>query len=263
MSNTRQEKYKEFENFSQSINKLFDNIASSDPDNENFNRYYTLCICPGGRNGGMDHRIAEIFYGHRPYDREETIEGKKLLTEWGATLLYQRTDAGSVICTLGPAGTSYYSQPEDAIVLEYVDDPSDLRSKVNSHWHHFISYMKCTSLDGNPSFTDKLRVYKLRLLHDTIVDHKLQGKKIISFLEVIGRYVATVWLSGFLLFLLTKCSEDKQLTTLRGTNAIMTRQLEYLRHIDQQQADTIKLLTKKIDNVEGSLSEVLRRSGKK
>jgi hypothetical protein len=192
----RLQRYKDFQKFSDESKDLFNGIAAVDSRNEFFGGEYSLCITPGGAYGGRDKRRVEIFYGLRPFDAND----KTLLTERGARLDYYLNDAGAVVCSLIPARTESLSQKEDTILFDWVSEPSELMLLASSHWNYFMSYMRVTSLDGDPTWLDQLRVSWLRLWHSMIVSGK-QQKSLISVLGwEIFKYTATVGLSGFLLF---------------------------------------------------------------
>ena len=104
----------------------FESRSKSDERSRRFADFYTLCIVPGGRNGGDDKRLTQVFYGNRPFDQVTKLQADndgsivratRLLTEHGACLHYQCDDSGRVACLLFPAKTEHMATKEDAIVL--------------------------------------------------------------------------------------------------------------------------------------------------
>ena len=84
---------------------MFEKYAKDDPSNERLNNLFSLCICPGGRNGGTNKKEVEVFYGNRPFDsvtcvNENLQTTTKLETAHGATLTYYRTDDRRWPCSL-------------------------------------------------------------------------------------------------------------------------------------------------------------------
>jgi hypothetical protein len=87
---------KEFEEFSKNSDKIFEKFKKAEK-NTFFEDYYMLCVAPGGRNGGTDQELFEIFYGARPVGRKIKYKNNTVLDkgqivdviERGVTLLYQ------------------------------------------------------------------------------------------------------------------------------------------------------------------------------
>lgn len=220
MARTRSEKYDDFQQFLKESNKLFKELMMDDEDSIYFDKQYSLCIVPGGWNGGIDKRILEVFYGSRPYDSYDSrpaIEQDKEITdkspkqmgfhvERGARLVYARTAKGNVNCTLMPATADGEKRPEAAIQLDRATDPRNLfQTKIlRNHWNYFMSYMKVTSLDGDPSFLDTIRVSRMRLLNRRFKDGADVPPLIYTGLGHIAKWTATVGLSGLLIYLFTK-----------------------------------------------------------
>ena len=69
---------------------------------------------------------------------------------------------------------------------------------LNEHWHKFMSYMQCTSLEGKPTIEDRLRVWWLLFTKPQTVDGKTTTPKIRIVTVRLLQFAATVGLSGFL-----------------------------------------------------------------
>ena len=122
----------------------------------------------------------EVFYGNRPVDQTvDLVDGggglphsrTRFVIEFGASLEYQRTDRGSVFCVLSPARSEGYGARETGLVLAHIESPSALQSpaRIDAHWRALMSYFECTALDGDPRWSDHLRVAWLRLTRTMIV----------------------------------------------------------------------------------------------
>lgn len=203
----RQNRYIAFEQFYKESKGLFEAYANS-TRSERLGNLYSFYVRPGGRFGGVDKKIVEIFYGSRPFDSVTKIADgsqtiRKLERAHGASLKYQRTDDGQVLCSLIPASSENFRHPEDFILLDIVKNPAELRSKSKLHWRFFQAYMESTCLDGNPSLLQKLWVVYLRNFKECVVDQTLQKRRSTKFFIEIAKYTLTVGLSGFIILLIT------------------------------------------------------------
>ncbi|WCC46243.1 hypothetical protein [Tenacibaculum finnmarkense] len=68
--------------------------------------------------------------------------------------------------------------------------------------------MECTSLDGSPTSIDKLRIGYLKLVKQLVIKNKIQQSRIKSYFFEISKFVLTVGLSGFIIFLVTLSQKD-------------------------------------------------------
>ncbi len=206
--NTRIERIKSFERFNNDAKELFEGYAKSDKDNSRLNGLFSLCICPGGRDGGLNEKQVEVFYGRRPIG-STTITGSNFQTKtkleiaYGATLEYFRTDDGRVICYLYPACSENQRPIESAIIFDYIKEPSDLTRISARHWKFFIAYMESTCIDGNPRLIHKIRIFYLRNFKKSIVKDTVQQSLFWGLTKEISKYVLTIGLSGFLILAFT------------------------------------------------------------
>lgn len=200
-------RYASFKQFYKEAKDLFEAYANS-KKSERLSNLYSFYVKPGGRWGGTNSRIVEIFYGSRPFNAITIIANgsqvtRKLEKAHGATLNYELTDDGRVLCTLTPASSENFHHPEDFILLGIVKNPAKLRSKSKCHWRFFQAYMESTCLDGNPSLFQKICVFYLRTFHECVVNKTLQKRRSTEFFCEIPKYVLTVGLSGFIILLIT------------------------------------------------------------
>lgn len=193
----RAKRYAAFDKFYEDAKELFESYADSTPECKRLGDLHSLCICPGWRHGGLDKRIVEIFYGNRPFDSVTTIDKnlqptKKLETAHGATLSYERTDDGQVLCDLYPAASENFRPPEDFIRLGVVKNPATLKSKSKQHWKTFLAYMQVTCLDGKPSIFQRIRVFYIRIFKERFVNGTVQRRKASEFTGAIVKKAALV-----------------------------------------------------------------------
>ncbi len=202
----RIERYKSFKAFSEASKPKYDEISRSDKKFQDLNAHYSLCVCPGGSQGGANERLLEIFYGQRPFDTQRfdpfDRNRLKVLVEYGARLHYNLLDNGRALAVLYPAKTDHFSPTEDSILVSGNLDPNDLRKACKAHFELLNAYMRCTSLDGEPSKMDLLRVFWLRLTRPLMVEGKMQQTRLWVHAVSIFKFTMSVGLSGFLLALI-------------------------------------------------------------
>lgn len=210
----RQSRYEAFTKFADSADSYFNDLRNCNKRAQEFHDTHTFYAVKGGAYGGVDKRIVEVFFGKRPIDSALTFEpdnmfaGPKvvLVMEQGAHLLYERTDIGSVLCTLYPAKTEALRQREDFLVLQRIRNPRWLNTNWirKCHWRAFMSYMECTSVDGEPSLMDRMRVGYLRLMCPLVTGDRVSKRSIATGAQKLISFALTVGLSGFLLLAITR-----------------------------------------------------------
>lgn len=148
----RQLRYKAFQEFLSSATESFKSLCNNNPEANRFKAIYSLCTCPGGRQGGKNARQLEVFFGARPFDSQENFDSTarpslKLLSERGATLEFVRDDLGRVHVFLYPAVSEGMKPIEDAIELKIVGDPADLaKGTVLSRHFRWLVWRICSAL---------------------------------------------------------------------------------------------------------------------
>lgn len=144
-------------------------------------------VAPGLREAGglrssrNGQRFFEVFYGARDVNGQHDLKSDRLNAGWraqeetGAALLYRQGDDGAVTVYLYPAKTDKLAPVEDAIMLERVTETAALtgRGIMAKHWRTLRSYAEVTSLDGEPSWADKLRIAYLRMTKPQIRDGRV------------------------------------------------------------------------------------------
>ena len=181
----RELKYAEFQAFFNGAESLFSAYLKRD---YGISPPIKVTIRPGGRKGGRDKRLIEIFFGLDPYEniiyedrglaKDASFECPRTLLEAGPCLVYQRADTGDVYCILRPANTDESKVDEDMVILDIVRNPCKLNSLALSHWRDLLAYKECTSINGSPSCLQKLRCAYLRHFRKYSKDRKFQPAKV-------------------------------------------------------------------------------------
>lgn len=204
----------------------FAEFARTDEQHEFFANIYSFYILRGGRQGGRDHRIFEVFFGRRPFD--QAIEytdfagniiphpQRRLLSEEGPSLTYYQTASGTVRCFLRPAKTEGYARREDAILLNNINRTWKLTSKpfLKRHWKYLMSYCEVSSIDGYPTFFDYIRVGWLLLTRRLEIEGSPTRRVIWKLAEYGCYFLFVVGLNGFVVALVGIW------LTYRGTGAV-------------------------------------------
>lgn len=201
MTRTRQNRRDDFDDFYRSAVATFKAFRDNDASVEKFERLYNLCIAPGSRAGGTNNRVVDVFWGSRPFETITLGRTWKALSEYGATLLFERDDTGFVIISIYPANTDNRKPIESRIYLKLWVDPIKLKSSsyLKSLWKNFNAYMECTSLDGNPTRLQRLRISYLRNFKYLVVNEKFTPTKFSGFLKGVFKLVLAACFSGAVL----------------------------------------------------------------
>ncbi|MBL7818608.1 MAG: hypothetical protein JNL70_26650 [Saprospiraceae bacterium] len=201
MTRTRQDRRNDFKEFYNTAKPTYYSFRDSDPNAEKFERIYMLSVCPGSRGGGNNDRVVEIFWGKRPFETIMLGNSWKALTEYGATLLFECDDSGFVMISIYPAGTENKKPIESSISLRLWIDPIKLKDKsfLKKQWSDFMAYMECTSLDGNPTLWQRLRISYLRYFKHMVIENKWTPTKFSTLIEGVLKLVLSACLSGAVL----------------------------------------------------------------
>ena len=255
MKSNRLDRQAAYDNFRDSSKELFTSLSSSDSSSRRLDELYSLCICPGGRAGGLNKKVVEVFYGNRPIDSSTQIEPdagiiNKLELAHGATLAYFRTDDGHVICNLYPAASENQKPQEDAVLFDYVDNPARLKQRSSSHWKTLVAYMEATCIDGQPNLGQHARVFYLRNFKRYVVESKVQDRKALVLTKNIFKWAFTVGLSGIFILIASLFMSRKQgqeeFAHHREVMNISIASTKELSKISNQ----IKVITEKLNEVE-------------
>lgn len=242
MARNRQDRINDFTQFYNNSVDLFTALRENDPRTEKLHNMYRFYVCPGSRGGTNNQRVVDVFFGHRPF--ESLLAGRiwSALPEQGATLLFSRDDGGYIHISLYPACTEDRKPFENFVTLYPRVDPKKLHRKtfIRRVWRNFIAYMECTSLDGDPTRWQRLRIAYLRKIKHLTVSDRFQPTKASVFgLEVL-KWVFTVGLSGLLILFIGRYipSPDAQTDQLKKMNINLEEISRQLNKLSSEKSQT-------------------------
>jgi hypothetical protein len=220
----RLDRYSDFRIFARLAQDWFSELGEHDARHQFFKSFYSFYVVVGGRFGGVDKRVVEVFYGKGPIDLVKQMSyslpdgtslpfprsEQKLVSEAGASLRYERTVRGTVLCFLEPARSEGLSPQEESIVLAHINEPRILTGKplIERHWRAFRSYCECSSCDGDPRISDRIRVMWLLFTRPLIIEGKLRERRVATTVKWILKWVATVGMSGAILSLISALQQS-------------------------------------------------------
>jgi hypothetical protein len=262
MARTRQERRIDFDEFYNNSANIFTQLRDNDKSADKFQREYVLNICPGSRAGGTDKRTVEVFWGGRNFEIESQGRNWKALTETGATLLFARDDNGFVIVTIYPAFTENRKPIETSITLYIWLDPKRLKDIkfIKSVWNDFMAYMEYTSLDGNPTLSQRIRISYLRFFKHLIIENKWRPTKFSEFYKDVIKWVWTVGLSGIIIYLITQLTQPNTTETeiqLKEVNKNLEMVSKQLDRISEGNFD-LKTISITTDSIAVKTKEILK-----
>jgi hypothetical protein len=262
MARTRQERRNDFDEFFRTAVATFTEFRDNDPRAEKFQNIYMLNICPGSRAGGTNNRVVEVFWGSRPFETITQGRNWTTLTEYGATLLYERDDSGFVIVSIYPANTDNRKPIESSITLDIWLDPIKLKDKsyLKKNWNDLMAYMESTSLDGNPTFLQRKRVSYLRTFKNLVIDSKWTPTRFSVYVREVFKWVLTVGLSGIIIYILTQLTQPKTTETeiqLKEVNRNLETVSKQLDKISEGNTD-LKTISITTDSIAVKANEILK-----
>lgn len=159
-------KYREFVAFHDSARIKITDIAKGLEEISYF-LAYDFVVYPGGIEHAQDKRTVEVCFGHKPYDSTygpeqqkggETYRSIRLHTEQGASLRYELTDAGKVLCLLYPARSERIKPLVSVVLMDTLSCAEELNERtLTSHLRYLAAFMAHTSLDGDITWPQRLR----------------------------------------------------------------------------------------------------------
>lgn len=220
----RLERYENFKKFLQVADDDFKKLRDGDKRAALYEKYNNLAICPGGRWGGTESDILEVFWGKKIYanqynERAVGKHGLKFNFETGVTMMFVRLPDGYVSIFLYPAvrdrEKDFNILSEGSYRLCQGVNPAKLLSKrfQKELWVIFMAYTEKTHLDGNPSFMQRLIYGGIRIFAARVCDDHIEIARIWKWVGSVIKWVLTVGLSGLLLLVVqNKCSDDEVVT---------------------------------------------------
>ena len=219
-------KYAEFQAFFDGAESLFTAFITRDFGKD---PPISITVKSGGRQGGQDKRLVEVFFGSVPYDtidyedrglaKNASAGGHRILCESGPCLFYQRADTGDVVCILQPAVTDEHKTSEDMIVLQTVSRPCTLNALAHCHWQDLLAYRECTSVNGAPSHRQRLRYFCLRHFRRYGSDHKAQPARVPNSIKQLGIITASFILGGVITTTIEKHIFSESVQPQHGASA--------------------------------------------
>lgn len=245
MKNKRSKKIEDFKDFFNDCENIFNKVKQNNIRTTFFKNAYNLIISPGSRAGGTEKRIVEICWGARLYEFEPVSETKwESKTETGAYLLFYRHDKGDVTIFLYPAKTDFQEPIENNIVLHKLINPKKLKQNkfILSLWSDFIAYMECTSLDGEPTCCQRLRVFYLRTFKNLIINNKYNLTRFVKLFNYIVKWTFTIGCSGGIIYLFTQPLNTETKTLLKKVNQNIETVSKHLEEISKDKSNSKTLL---------------------
>lgn len=238
----RFKRWDRFNTFADNANEYFREELAKDEKSQRFDVRYLLSIVSNREHIKNDHRHVCVFWGSRTI--EGFYQGNTFTSsvEQGAQMVFYRMEDGYVSITLYPAKTDSRRPLEDAIILDRHADPSKLLNPDKRHklWKDFAAYMEATSLDGNPTFCQKLNIWKLRHCKYYIQENEFMPVKSMEQLKHFFEFLATVGCSGILVFLL-----QFLIGVLHPDTSISDSADKIIHHLDSTQNQIIRTIEQK------------------
>lgn len=200
VTQARFNRYNQFNDFSTSSEKKFEDFLKETPKAKRFNDFYLMNYWTDKNHPKNDTIYVNLSFGSRILTVSHNNRGFTSTTEEGARLCFYRMEDGYVTITLYPAKTENRHPHEDGIVLEEHLEPARLSNPkfLKKLWELFIAYMECTSIDGSPTYWQKRKIRKLRYYKHLIVDNVFQETNAYSVWEGRKEFLKTIGCSGFI-----------------------------------------------------------------
>lgn len=223
---SREKRIEAFSAFRDNAERTFNSFKEESPSFQKFDDAYILCICPKGRNGGINEKLCEVFYGSRIYDQEHTVDIRNLF-ETGATLAFSLLDDGYVLVTLHLPYTERMKPLIKEIVIDLHLDPIKLTPRrLKAYWNKFNLAMVVYSLVGEPKWYQRVHWVSWLFFKQTIKDNYLQERGCYKLAKTLANYVLSVGLSGFLIYLFTIAPQNKDQSRVEHLLEILIEQAE-------------------------------------
>lgn len=239
------------------VNDIIPGSFSSNEEHKKFKKLYDFHVAPGGRAGGLDTRIIEIFYGAKPCDYERKIDhnfqiSDNLLMERGATLAYYRKDNGNILCYLFPAASKNGGPEERQILVGEIQNIEKFNLIIKKHLMLLLSYMHVTSLEGSPTAFDKFKIAKLRFFSSLLINGTFESSKCRRLLQRVFELTITVGLSGSLIFLVQlyrEPSNESQIQQLHEGLKPIEQKVSELNDLNKAAIEVSKQIKSSLDSI--------------
>ncbi len=243
-------RYDQFNEFAAVAEGKFKTLLAESPTAKRFDDIYMLHVWNDKQHPKNNVTYVNVGFGSRPLIVSHNNRGFSSTLEEGARLCFYRMETGFVTVSLYPAKTDNRKPFEDCIIIEESIDPKDLTNDrvLKRLWKCLISYMECTSVDGNPSLWQKGKVKRLRNNRHTVVDNVFQETKKSVFWNKVKMFVLTVGFSGVIVFGLQIMWE-----VLWSSKTETKNRVEFYRHIDSLNNDTKQTMIQAADSISSAI----------
>lgn len=238
---TRQEKYKDFQEFKKQSENDYKSIITGVKKYPDLNNLYGFYVAPGGRNGGIDDRLVDVFYGHRPIGVKRYIGSNlqiqdKTEIENGCQISFHHLINGKTFVTLYPCNSETFKFEEDFIVLDFLSDPRKLfKKRIQKKYCNFLnSYMAVTCSENLASLSDRLTVFYLRNFKQLCINNRVQRSKFFKKITKVLKIIFSVGFSGFCLTFIPFFSNSKQLNELTNEVKEINQQIQQMEAIQNE-----------------------------
>ena len=247
-------RYDQFNDFAHDAKTKFDQLLNATPKAKRFNDFFMLNVWDDKNHPKNDTTYVNVGFGNRLLNVWHNHTGFTSTTEEGARLSFSRMETGYVTVMLFPAKTENRKPYEDFIILEHRISPAKFaeRGLLKSYWNYLIAYMESTSIDGNPSNWQKLKVLWLRHSNNMVIDDVHQPTRCSVFWKKIWQFVLTVGLSGFVFYCL-----QFAYCIIKPDNTQQQYKEEVIQHIDSLR-DAVKTSSDSISQTIKVLKEEKR-----
>lgn len=268
---TRQEKYNEFQKFIKNSENDYKEISSKSRKFADLNNLYGFHVAPGGRNGGIDDRLVDVFYGHRPIGVKHYVGSNfqiqnKTEIENGCQISFHHLINGKTFVTLYPCNSETFKFAEDFIILDFINNTKKLcKKRIQKKYCKFLnSYMAVTCSENLATPFDRLIVFYLRSFKQLCIKNTVQRSKFYKILKKALTIIFTVGFSGFCLAFIPFFSNSKQLNELTNEVKEINQQLQQIEIVQNElnskidfSGNIIKVSDEELaDNLDSELDEI-------
>ena len=261
--NSRKKKEENFKHLFKNCKCYFEEFKDETNSKDTFlEDNFILNIVPGGRNGGNDKNIIEIFYGVGYLNTYNHLTKKwEPIKSYGATLMYQMFENGFTSVTLFPSKSKKISPNEEFIYLDFIKNSNKLKSKktIKKHYKYLLAYMESTNIDGEPNLFQKFRVWKLRFFKELVLNGKVQPSLLSKRLTQSIHFIFNVCLSGLLIAVFLYFQKNPvdysnellktKITTDSIQNIILNKKNENL-------IKSINLIEQKVNSIDSTMNKI-------
>lgn len=254
----RYNRYDQFNDFARVAKAKFEQLLDTTPKAKRFNDFFMLNVWDDKNHPKNDTTYVNVGFGNRLLNVWHNDTGFTSTTEEGARLSFSRMETGYVTVMLFPAKTDNRKPYEDFIIIEHRITPAKFadRGLLKSYWNYLIAYMESTSIDGNPSNWQKLKVWWLRHSHNMVIDNVHQPTRRSVFWKKIWQFVLTVGLSGFVFYCLQFAySIIKPDDTQQQYNEEVIQHIDSLRDAVKTSSDSISQTIKELEGEKRNIKQ--------